>query len=79
VKIVSGWLLRSRRAAMTEGMRSPPKEFRDLGRLNCSCQRLDREAESWKGEDHTVMIPIFPLISNLMSGYWEVDMMGGSL
>jgi hypothetical protein len=22
------------------------------------------------------MMPIFPLISNLMSGYWVVDMMG---
>lgn len=34
VKIVSGCSLRTRRAAMVEGMREPPKELRALGRLN---------------------------------------------
>jgi hypothetical protein len=38
--MVSGWVLRKRRAAIVEGIREPPKELRALGRLNYTRVRM---------------------------------------
>jgi hypothetical protein len=41
--MVSGCVLRKRRAAMVEGIREPPKEFRAFGRLNYEMVRMGVE------------------------------------
>lgn len=57
VKTVFGWSFRARSAAMVELIREPPKEFRDLGRLNCG--GLDGvEGMGRKKVESTFMMPI---------------------
>lgn len=74
VKTVLGWSFSSRRALTVSITSFPPNELRAFGRLNCRLVNIVFGSRgTMSNYMYTLIIPIFPVISKIISLYSVCD------